>query len=191
MGHLRVCFYWLFSPLLIGYIFLAYFVVVVQLLSRASLFATPWTAAFRVSLSFTICWSCSNSCSLSRWCHSTISSSVAHFFSCLQSFPGSGSFPVSEVFTSGGQSSGASALVLLMNIQGWFPLGFASLFSLHFKGLSRVFSSPIIQKHQLFGAQPFLLSSSHICVQFSSVTQLWTTLCDPMNRSTPGLPVHH
>ena len=84
---------------------------------------------------------CSNSCPLSRWCHPTISFSVVPF-SCLQSFPESGSFPTSQLFTSGGQSIGASASasVLPMNIQDWFPLGFTGLVSLKSKGLSRVFS---------------------------------------------------
>ena len=75
---------------------------------------------------------CSNSCPLSLWCHPTISSSVAPFFSCPQSFPASGSFPMSQLFTSGGQNTGASASasVLLMNIQGWFPLGLTGVISL-------------------------------------------------------------
>ena len=82
----------------------------------------------------------SNSCPSSRWCHSTISSSVIPFSSCLQSFPASGSFPVSQFFASGGQSIGVSASVLPMNIQDWFPLGWTSWISLQSKGLSR--SSP-------------------------------------------------
>ena len=94
---------------------------------------------------------CSNSCSLSQWCHQTISSSVAHFSFCLQSFPASGSFLMSELFASGGQSIGASASasVLPMNIQDWFPLELTGWISLLFKGLSRVFSSTIVRKHQL------------------------------------------
>ena len=85
----------------------------------------------------------SNSYSLSWWCHPTISSSVVSFSSCLQSFPGSGSFPVSWLFASGGQSirAWASASVLPMNIQGWFSLGLTGLISLLSKALSRVFSS--------------------------------------------------
>ena len=82
---------------------------VVQLLSRVQLFATPWTAAHQASLSFTISQSCSNSCLLSQWCHPTISSSVTPFSSCPQSFPASGSFPKSQLFTSGNQSIRASA----------------------------------------------------------------------------------
>ena len=79
---------------------------------------------------------CSGSCPLSRWCHSTTSSSVTLFSSCPQSFPASGSFPVSWLFVSGGQSTGASASVLPMNIQGWFPLRLTGLISLTFKGFS-------------------------------------------------------
>ena len=104
---------------------------------------------------------CSNSCSLSRWCHPTISSSVTHF-SCHQSFPASGSFPVSWLFASGSQSNGASASVLTMNIQGWCPSGLTGMISLLSKGLSRVFSITTVWKHQFFSAQPSLLSNSHI-----------------------------
>ena len=106
---------------------------------------------------------CSNSCPLGWWCHPTISSSVVPF-SCLQSFPASGAFPVSQFFTSGGQSIGASALasVLPMNIQDWFPLGLTGLISLQSKGLSRVFSNTTVQKHQFFGAQLSLWSNFHI-----------------------------
>ena len=91
------------------------------------------------SLSFTISWSLFRFMSISQWCHPTISSSVAPFSSCPQSFPVSGSFPMSRLFTSGGQSIGASnsASVLLVNIQGWFPLGLTGLISLLSKGLSR------------------------------------------------------
>ena len=98
---------------------------------------------------------CSNSCPLSRWCHPTISSSVFPFSSCLQSFPASGSFPKSQFFASGGQSIGvsASASVLAMNIQGWFPLGLTVSLSLQSKRLSRVFSKTTVQKHQVFGPQ--------------------------------------
>ena len=91
---------------------------------------------------------CSNSCLLSWWCHPTISPSVAPFSSCPQSFPVPGPFPMSWLFTSGGQSVGASASVLPMNIQSWFPLGLTGFISLQSKGLSRVFSSTTVQKHQ-------------------------------------------
>ena len=90
---------------------------------------------------------CSNSCPLSLWCHPTISSSVIPFSSCLQSFRASGSFPMSQLFTSGGQSIGASASILPMNIQEWFPLRLTGLISLLSKELSRVFSSTTFQKH--------------------------------------------
>ena len=107
---------------------------------------------------------CLNSCPLSWWCHPTISSSVIPFSSCLQSFPASGSFLKSQFFASGGQSIGASASasVLPMNIQDWFPLGLTGLISLQSKGLSRVFSNTIVQKYQFFGAQLSLRSNSHI-----------------------------
>ena len=106
----------------------------------------------------------SNSYPLSQWCHPTISYSVITFSSHLQSFPASGSIQMSQLFTSGSQSIGVSASksVLPMSIQGWFLLGLASLISLLSKGLWRVFSSTTVQKHQLFGAQLSLWSSSHI-----------------------------
>ena len=95
---------------------------------------------------------CSSSCPLNWWCHPTISSSVAPFSSWLQSFPASGSFPMSQLFTSGGQRLGvsASASVLPVNIQGWFSLGWTDLISLLSKGLSRVFSRTTVQKHKFF-----------------------------------------
>ena len=98
---------------------------------------------------------CSNSCPLSRWCHPTISSSVSPFSSCLQYFPASGSFPVSQFFTSGGQIIGvsASASVLPVNTQDWFPLGWTGWISLQSKGLSRVFSNTTVQKYQFLHAQ--------------------------------------
>ena len=107
---------------------------------------------------------CSNSCSLSHRCHPTISSSVVPFSSCPQSFPASGSFLMSRLFMSGGQSFGASALasVLPMNIQDWFPSVLTGLISLKSKGLSRDFFNTTVQKHQLFGAQLSSQSHSHI-----------------------------
>ena len=95
-----------------------------------------------------------NSCPLSRWCHPTISSSVVPFSSCLQSFPASGSFPMSQFFMSGGQSIGVSAstTVLPVNTQDWSPLGWTGWISLQSKGLSRVFPNTLVQKHQFFGA---------------------------------------
>ena len=94
-----------------------------------------------------------NPCPLSRWCHPTISSSVVPFSSCPQSFPASGSFPMSQLFISGGQSIGVSAStsVLPVNTQDWFPSGWTGWISLQSKGLSGVFSSTTVQKHQFFG----------------------------------------
>ena len=107
----------------------------------------------------------SNSCPLSRWCHPAISSSVVPFSSCPQSLPASGSFPMSQLFFAwGGQSIGVSALasVLPMNTQDWFPLEWTGWISLQSKGLLRVFSNTIVQKHQFFSAQPSSQSNSHI-----------------------------
>ena len=111
---------------------------------------------------------CSNSCPASRWCHPTISSSVIPFSSCLQSFPESGSFPMSQPFTSDGQNSGASisASVLPMNIQDWFPLGWTGWISLLSKGLSRVFSNTTVQKHQFFGAQLFFYTPALTSIHY-------------------------
>ena len=126
----------------------------VESLSHVRFFVTPWTTAQQASLSPTPA-ACSNSCPLSQWFHSTISSSVVPFCSCLQSFAASGCFPMSQFFSSGGQSIGvsASASDLPMNIQDWFPLGLTGLISLQSKGLSRVFSNTTVQKHQFFGTQ--------------------------------------
>ena len=98
---------------------------------------------------------CSNSCPLSQWCHPTISSSVIPFSLCLLPFPALGSFPMSQFFRSGGQGIGvsASASVLPINIQDWFPLGWTGLISLQSKGLSRVSYNTTVQKHKFFGAQ--------------------------------------
>ena len=106
----------------------------------------------------------SNSCPLSRWCPPTISFSVVPFSSHLQSFPASGSFQMSQFFTSGGQSIGVSTLasVLPMNIQDWFPLEWTGWIFLQSKGLSRVFSNTTVQKHQFFGSQLSSQSNSHI-----------------------------
>ena len=114
---------------------------------------------------------CSNSCPLSQGCHPTISSSVIPFSSCPQSFSASGSFQMSQLFLSGGHSIGdsASASVLPMNTEHWFPLGLTGWISLQSKGLSRVFSNTTVQKHQFFGAQPsswsnFYMRVSIICI---------------------------
>ena len=134
----------------------------IQLLSSAQIFVTPWTEAHQVLLSSTASWSLLKFMSMSQWCHPTISFSATTFFLCLLSFPISESFPISQLFTSGGQSSGASASVLPMNIQDWFPLDVNGFISLQSKGLSRVFSSTTVQKHQFFSTQPSLYSNSHI-----------------------------
>ena len=105
---------------------------------------------------------CSKSCPLSQWCHTTILSSVIPFSFWLRYFPASGSFLMSWLFALGGQSIGASASVLPMNSQRWFPLGLTGLISLQSKGLSRVFSNTTVQKHQFFNARPSLWSNSHI-----------------------------
>ena len=135
----------------------------VQSLSRVWLFAIPWTAALQASLSINNPRVYSNSCPLSCWCHPTISSSIVPF-SCLQSFPATGFFQMSQFFAWGGQSIGVSALasVLPMNTQDWSPLGWTGWISLQSKGLSRVFSNTTVQKHQFFGTQLSLWSNSHI-----------------------------
>ena len=105
----------------------------------------------------------SNPCPLSRWCHRAISSSVIPFSFCPRPLPASGTFPMSQLFAWGGQSIGvsASAPVLPVNTQDWSPLGWAGWISLQSKGLSRVFSSTIVQKHQFFSAQLSSQSNSH------------------------------
>ena len=105
----------------------------------------------------------SKSCLLSQWCHPTISPLVVPISFCPQTFPASGYFPKNRFFESGGRSVGssASALVLPVNIQGWSPLGWTGWISLQSEGLSRVFSSTTVQKHQFFGAQLSLWSTSH------------------------------
>ena len=131
-----------------------------------------------------------NSCPSSRWCHPTISSSVIPFSSCLQSFPASGSFLMSQFFTSGGQSIGisASASVLPMNIQNWFPLGRTGWISLQSKGLSRVFSSTTVQKHP--SVQPSITVCwwarvPSRCLLSGSLNYSWTSDSLPL---WPGLP---
>ena len=109
-------------------------------------------------------WVYSNSCPLSQWCHPTISSSVIPFFSHLQSFPASGSFQMSQFFASGGQSIrvSASTSVLPMNTRDWSPLGWTGWISLQSKGLSRVFSNTIVQKHQFFSLHSPTLTAIHV-----------------------------
>ena len=127
-----------------------------------------------------------NSCPSSQWWHATISSSVNPFSSCLQSFPASGSFPMSQFFASGGQSIevSASALVLPMNIQDWFPLGWTGWLSLLSKELSRVFSNTTVQEHQFLGAQSSLWSNSHIHIWLlENHTFDYMDLCQKSNVS--------
>ena len=125
-------------------------------------FAIPWTAAPRPPCPSPTPRVYSNSRPLSQWCHQTISSSVIPFSTCLQSFPASRSFPMRQLFASGGQNIGVSASVLPMNIQDWFPLGWTGWISLQSKGPSGVFSNTTVQKHQFFGAQLSSQSNSHI-----------------------------
>ena len=146
----------------------------VQSLSSVQLFAIPWTAARQASLPITNSQSLLKSCLSSRWCHPTISCSVVPVSSCLQSFPVSGSFLMSQFFTPGGQSMGAS--VLPMNIQDWFPLRLTGLMSLQSKGLSRLFSNTTVQKHQFFGAQLSLWSNSRIHTWLLKFFTIETTL---------------
>ena len=124
----------------------------------------PMDWGCQASLSITTPRACSNSWPLSWWCHPTISSYIVPFSSCLQSFPALGCVPMSQFFASGGQSIGvsASASVLPMHIQDWFPLGWTRCISLQSKGLSRVFSNTTDQKHQFFSAQFSSESNSHI-----------------------------
>ena len=134
----------------------------VQSLIHVWLFATPWIAAHQASLSITNSWSLQNTCPSSRWCHPAVSSSVVPF-SCPQSLPASGSFPMSQHFAWGSQSIGVSALasVLPMNTQDLSPLGWTGWIPLQSKGLSRVFSNTTVQKHQFF-TQLSSQSNSHI-----------------------------
>ena len=127
----------------------------VQSLSCVWLFVTLWTRAHQAPCPSLTPGVHPNPCSSSQWCHPTISSSVIPFSSCSQSFPASGSFQMSQLFASGGQSIGVSAStsVLPMNTQDWSPLGWTGWISLQSKGLSRVFSNTTVQKHQLFGIQ--------------------------------------
>ena len=152
-------------------------IFVVRSLSHVWLFATPWLQHTRLPCPSPSPRVCSNSCPLIQWCHPTTSSSIAHFFFCPQSFPATGSFPASWLFTSGGQSIGASASasVLPMNIQGWFPLGLTGLIPLQSKGLSRVFSSTTVQEHQFFGTDsqkhvPVALTAPVPCGTFVSLS---------------------
>ena len=137
---------------------------VVWSLSHVQLYVTPWTAVRQASILHSLLEFAQIHVPLSQWCSSTTSSSITHFSSCPQSFLAAGSFPVSMLFTSGGQIIGtsASAIVLPMNMQGWFPVRLTDLISLLSRGLSRVFSNTTVEKQQFFGAQLSLWSSSHI-----------------------------
>ena len=141
----------------------------VQLLSHVWCFASPWTAACQPSLSITNSQSLLKLMAIKLVMPSTISSSVLPFSLHLQSFPASGSFPVSQLFVSGGQSTGASAsaLFLPMNIQDWFPLGLTGWISLQSRGLSRVFSNDTVPKHQ------FLVLSFHYSPTLTSIYDYW------------------
>ena len=123
---------------------------------------------------------CSNSCPSSWWCHPTISSSGSPFSSCPQSFPTTGSFPVSQFFTSGGQNirASASASVLPMNIQEWFPLGLIGWISLQSKGHSRVFSNTTVQNSILRCSAFFIVQLSHPYMTTGKTTALtrWTSV---------------
>ena len=155
----------------------------VQWLSHVRLFATPWTASCQASLSITSSWSYSNSTSIESVMPSN------HLILCrpLQSFPASGSFPMSQFFASGGQSIRASASVLPMNIQDWFPSGWTSWISLLFKELSRVFSNTTAQKHQFFGAQLSLWSGYHLWKQRHEQWKIDHRIKDPTSRWNPHL----
>ena len=144
------------------------------------LFETPWTATRQPPCPSPTPRVHPNSCPLSQWCHPTISSSVVPFSFCPQSFPASGSFQMSQLFASGGQSIGVSAStsVLPMNTQDWFPLGWTCLISLQSKGLSRVFSNTTVQKDQFFCVQLSLYSNSHIHTWLLEKPQPW--LDEPM-----------
>ena len=130
-------------------------IISVQSLNCVWLFAIQWTASCQDSCPSPTPGAYSNSCSSIGWCHSTILSSVVPFSSHLQYFPASGSFQMSQLFTSCGQSIGVSASesVLPMNIQNWFPLGWTGWISLQSKELSRVFSNTTVQRHQFVSAQ--------------------------------------
>ena len=139
-------------------------IAAVQLLSHARLFVTHGLRHTGLPCPPLSPGVYSNLCLLSQWCYLAISSSTTSFSLCLQSFPASGSFPVSQLFPSGGKSIGDPALplVLPMNIQGWFSLGLSGLISLLSKGLSRVFSTTTVQKHQFFDTQSSLWSNCHL-----------------------------
>ena len=144
---------------------LNFVVAIVQSLSHARLFVTQWTAAPQASLSITISWNLLKFMSIELVMPSNHPFLCHPLSSCPQSFSASESFPVSWLFASGGQSIRASASIPPMNIQDWFPLGWTGWISLQSKGFSRVFPNTTVQKHQFFGAQSSLWSSSHIHIR--------------------------
>ena len=154
---------------------LIFAIVVAQSLSHVWHVETPWLHHSRLPCLSPSPRACSNSCPLSQWCHPTISSSVIPFSSCPLCSPASESFQMSQLFASGGQNTGvsASASVLPMNIQDWFPLGWTGWISLQSKGLSRVFSNTTVQKHQFFSVQLSLESNSHIHTWLMEKPYLW------------------
>ena len=129
---------------------------------------------------------CSNSCPSSWWCHPVILSSVIPFSSCLQSFPASGSFPVSQFFVSGGQSieASASASVLPVNIQGWFPLGLIGLISLLSKGISKFSPTPQFESIDSLVLSLLLLSNCHNCMWLLEKPTGYYELCIPLPSSS-------
>ena len=146
----------------------------VQLLSRVRLFATPWTAARQAFLSITNSWSLPKPMSIKSVMpssHLILCRSLFH----LQSFLSSGSFQISQFFTSGGKSIGvsASASVLPMNIQDWFPLGWTDWISLQSKGFSKILSNTTIQKYHFFTTQLYLYANSNIHTGLLEKQQLW------------------
>ena len=130
----------------------------------------------------------SDSRSSSQWCHPAISSSIVPFSSCPQSLPASESFPMSQLFTWGGQSTGVSALASFppKKSQGWFPSEWTAWISLQSKGLSRVFSNTTVQKHQFFGAQPSSQSNSRILNYFGKLCTMGGILSSCL-VSDPGV----
>ena len=144
---------------------LNFVVAIVQSLSHVRLFVTQWTAAPQASLSITISWNLLKFMSIELVMPSNHLFLCHPLSSCPQSFSASESFPMSWLFASGGQSIRASASIPPMNIQDWFPLGWTGWISLQSKGFSRVFPNTTVQKHQFFGAQSSLWSSSHIHIR--------------------------
>ena len=145
------------------------------MLSHVQLSATQWTTACQPPLSSTISRNLLKFMSIEPVMPSNQLILCHPLSFCLRSFPESGSFPLSQLFTSGGQSTetSTSMSVLPMNIQGWFPLGFTSLISLKSKGCLRVFSNTTVRKHLFFGAQPSLWSNYHICTWLLEKLCLW------------------